>query len=235
MLRMALLCSEIWQAAPDAQAPSRHLQCFDLGMFLEYARKHSAWLCPCCHKPLVPKDMHVDALFAEVLKGVSSDADKCRIFPDGNFEEVRPKPAAEVAAAATERASKRARGEQHVGAGWAGGGAGSSRAGNGDGGLALLADAADGGAGAAASGIGGSGQAWSWRDALNLGRSPPPACQRLLLPSILGCTARGGLAQGPQQPLLQACRRSLCCMPALHSSQVTCSCLGLPVERERGP
>lgn len=217
------ILEQIWQPAPDAHAPSRHLQCFDLGMFLEYARKHSSWLCPCCHKPLVPKDMHVDALFAEVLKGVSSDADKCRIFPNGNFEEVRAKPAAEVAAAAAQRASKRARGEQHVGAGWAGGGAGGSRAGNADGGLALLADAADGGGGAAAAGgIGGSGQAWSWRDALNLGRYRPamPASKRLLLPSTLGWTARGRLAQGTRQALLPACRRRLCCMPALHSSSL---------------
>jgi len=29
-------------------------QCFDLNTFLEFARKHTSWLCPCCSKPLVP-------------------------------------------------------------------------------------------------------------------------------------------------------------------------------------
>ena len=37
----------------------RHLQCFDLGMFLEFAQKHSSWLCPCCGKPLKAQEIRV--------------------------------------------------------------------------------------------------------------------------------------------------------------------------------
>eukprot|EP00288_Rhodomonas_lens_P004715 CAMPEP_0177725530 /NCGR_PEP_ID=MMETSP0484_2-20121128/19299_1 /TAXON_ID=354590 /ORGANISM="Rhodomonas lens, Strain RHODO" /LENGTH=463 /DNA_ID=CAMNT_0019238047 /DNA_START=126 /DNA_END=1513 /DNA_ORIENTATION=+ len=65
-----------------------HLQCFDLSTFLEYAKKHSFWLCPNCHKPLPPAELRVCSLFGEILNSVSSEADKCKIMPDGSFKEV---------------------------------------------------------------------------------------------------------------------------------------------------
>jgi hypothetical protein len=78
------LCSEPRASNPDARAgpisymriqqpargrQCRHVQCFDLVMFLEFAHRHASWLCPCCNKPLNPKEIHVDALFAEVSGG----------------------------------------------------------------------------------------------------------------------------------------------------------------------
>jgi hypothetical protein len=43
----------------------RHLQCFDLDTFLEFARRHSHWLCPNCDQPLCASDLRVDALFEQ--------------------------------------------------------------------------------------------------------------------------------------------------------------------------
>jgi len=106
--------------------------------------------------------MHVDALFAEVLRGVSAEADKCRIFPDGSFEEVKIKP--EAGGGGAHRAAKRSRADQHVGGGWVGG---ASAGGSSSAALSLLADVADGGSGVA----GGGAQpcAWGLGDPLSLG------------------------------------------------------------------
>jgi hypothetical protein len=69
----------------------RHLQCFDLDTFLEFARRHSNWLCPNCDQPLCASDLRVDALFKQALVSVSPEADRCRVLPDGTFAEAEEK------------------------------------------------------------------------------------------------------------------------------------------------
>jgi hypothetical protein len=76
----------------------RHLQCFDLDTFLEFARRHSHWLCPNCDQPLCASDLRVDALFEQALVSVSPEADCCRVLPDGTFAEAKEKSKARNAA-----------------------------------------------------------------------------------------------------------------------------------------
>ena len=94
------------------------------------------------------------ALF-QVLSSVSRDADKCRIFPNGSFEEVRDKKEGGVGdGGGDERASKRPKVEAHVVVGheWGGmGGVAGKAQSRGIGGLSMLADMADVGGGLGAS------------------------------------------------------------------------------------
>lgn len=57
-----------------------HLQCFDMGMFLAYARRSRKFVCPVCNRPTAaPERLWVSPLLAEAL----------RRFPDADEVEVR--------------------------------------------------------------------------------------------------------------------------------------------------
>ena len=54
-----------------------HLQCYDLGGYLQVSRStkafNSRWRCPQCHLTVLPADLVVDAFFLQLLRETGED------------------------------------------------------------------------------------------------------------------------------------------------------------------
>ena len=46
----------------------KHLQCFDLGTYLQMNKNHPKFNCPVCSKSAVYEDLFVDSYFSKILK-----------------------------------------------------------------------------------------------------------------------------------------------------------------------
>lgn len=69
----------------------KHLQCFDIGMFLSYARRSRKFACPVCNRPTAsPERLWVSPLLTEALR-LFPDADEVEVRADGSLRLPSPK------------------------------------------------------------------------------------------------------------------------------------------------
>lgn len=68
-----------------------HLQCFDMGMFLAYARRSRKFVCPVCNRQTAsPERLWVSPLLSEALRRFP-DADEVEVLADGSLRMPSPK------------------------------------------------------------------------------------------------------------------------------------------------
>lgn len=71
-------------ATPIKSSLCEHVQCYDLGAFLELAHRSDSWTCPICNKPSRFEDLCIDGLIDAVLRQ-SGSANEALVFPDGSW------------------------------------------------------------------------------------------------------------------------------------------------------
>jgi len=76
-------------SVPARPRRCRHLPCFELRAYLEFASKpgKSQWKCAVCHQPHAPTDLVVDPYFQKVLAalGPDEDLDEVEVWADGQW------------------------------------------------------------------------------------------------------------------------------------------------------
>ena len=94
---------------PARGATCRHLECFDLGAYIELAKatSHPRWTCPLCNKPARPHQLRVDSWTANVLETTPTEQLEVEVQPDGSYGPVpeRPTPGSGSAASRKRKAA----------------------------------------------------------------------------------------------------------------------------------
>ena len=87
--RLSLACplSHKRIAIPARGATCRHLECFDLGAYIECAQStsHPRWSCPLCAAPARPDQLRVDPWTSHVLESSPVTRLEVEVNPDGSF------------------------------------------------------------------------------------------------------------------------------------------------------
>ena len=76
-LKDPLMCARI--RTPARGKECQHFNCFDLGVYLQYAEKYGSFRCQICGKELNPQTVTVCKRFQTILQEVDAETDSCKL------------------------------------------------------------------------------------------------------------------------------------------------------------
>ncbi|KAJ3444652.1 zinc finger miz domain-containing protein [Anaeramoeba flamelloides] len=70
---------------PSRSIKCKHLQCFDLAQFINFAEFSKKWICPCCNIKIKINELIIDGFVQEIISKCTKKNEEVTVFPNGNW------------------------------------------------------------------------------------------------------------------------------------------------------